>query len=107
VEYCLRNMPELAELLSLAYATYSQAATEAETILERRVPASEFTIQRARIETSAAKAEEFDLKQAHSEGFERLCPNLIAYMHNATGESLSKVYGDLLYSLHKQFASTQ
>ena len=105
VEYCLRNMPELTELLTLAHATYSQASTEAAFILERKFPASEYTIHRARIETSAAKASEFDLKQAHSRGFQRLCPELIVYMHNATGESLAKTHGDLLFSLQKQFAS--
>jgi hypothetical protein len=104
MEYCLRNMPELTELLAMAHVTYSQAAIEAASILEGRFPASESAIQGAGIETSGAKAAEFDLRQARSEGFERLCPNLIVHMHNATGESLAKMYGDSLYSLQKQFA---
>ena len=92
VEYCLRNLPELREQLSLAHATYSLAAAQAAQILKRRYPGSNRNI---RFEKQySAVASDFDLKQARSEGFERLCPSLITYMHNATGESLAKEYGD-------------
>jgi hypothetical protein len=74
VEYCMRNLPELTELPS-----------------------------RARIETSTEEAAEFDLKQARSMGFNRLCPNLVAFMHDSTAASLAKMYGDALASLQRQF----
>jgi hypothetical protein len=105
VEYCLRNMPELTEQFVEAHASYSRAATDAAVILERQFPASKFTIYRARIETSPKTAAEIDLRVAHSRGFNLLCPEIVAYMRKATGESLAQEYGNLLTSLQKQFSS--
>ncbi len=101
VEYCLRNLPELTEPLVAAHAIYFRASTEAASILERQFPASRFNIQRALVETSPQVAAEYDLKQARSEGFNRVCPDLIAYMRKANGESLARSYGDTLSSLQR------
>ena len=101
VEYCLRNMPELTEQLVAAHANYSRAVAEAATIVERDFPASSFTFQRIRVQTSAKVAADNDLKQARSEGFNRVCPNMIVYMQNATGRSLATEVGDMLFNARK------
>jgi hypothetical protein len=105
MEYCLRNMPELTEQLVEAHAKYSQAAADATVILDREFPASRFTIQRARVQTSPGVAATYDLKQARSEGFNQACPRLIEYMSGATSGSVAKSIGDLLTSLQRQYSS--
>lgn len=105
MEYCLRNVPELTEPLVAAHAIYSRASIEAAAMLERQYPASKLTIQRARVEASRSAAAEFDLRQACSEGFNRVCPQLLTYMVGATGESLAKRHGESLSNLQNQFSS--
>lgn len=101
VEYCLRNMPELTEQLVAAHANYSRAVTEAAAIVERDFPASSFTFQRLRVQTSAQAAADEDLKRARSEGFNRVCPDIIVYMQNATGRSLAKEVGEMVLNAQK------
>lgn len=101
VAYCLRNMPELTEQLVAAHATYSRAVAEAAPIVERDFPASAFTFQRVRVQTSAEAAADSDLKQARSEGFNRVCPDMLVYMQSATARSLAKEIGDVLFSAQK------
>lgn len=96
VEYCLRNMPELTEPLVEAHANYARALAEASVILERDFPESRFTFQRMRVQKSMQAAAQDDLKRAHSEGLDRVCPSIITYMQRATGSSLAKEVGDML-----------
>ncbi len=103
VEYCLRNVPELTEPLVAAHSNYSRAVIEAAEILDRDFPASKFTFQRMRVQASKQAAAADDLKRAHSEGFDRVCPSIILYMQRATGTSLAKEVGDLLLRAQARF----
>jgi hypothetical protein len=100
MEYCLRNMPELTDSLVSAHSNYSRAAAEAAAIVDRDYPASSFTFQRVRIQMPPQSTVD-DLKRARSEGFNLLCPNLIAYMQRATDKSLAKEIGDILFNAQK------
>lgn len=103
VEYCLRNVPELTESLIAAHANYSRALVEAAEILDRDFPATKFTFQRFRVQKSLQTAAADDLRRAHSEGFDRVCPSIILYMQRATGRSLAKEVGDLLLRAQERF----
>jgi hypothetical protein len=97
VEYCLRNVSELREELSLAHQTFSMAAARATEILKRRFPGNNRTVH---FEDSKMAAD-FALQQAHTEGFDRLCPRLLTYLQDATGEALAKEYGDPFAAMKK------
>jgi hypothetical protein len=97
VEYCLRNVPELREALPLAHQRFAHAAAQATEILRLRFPGNNRTV---RFENSKMAAD-FALQQAHSEGFDRLCPRLVTYLQGATGEALAKEVGDPFAAMKK------
>ncbi len=101
VEYCLRNVPELREQLSLAYATYSVAVTQAAEILSKRFPSSKVIDAVHVTAANDERSKELLLRQIRSMGLEP-CGSLVSYMHGATGESLAKMYGDNFASLVHQ-----
>jgi hypothetical protein len=91
VEYCLRNEPDLLEVLVLSHATYLQASEGAALRLVEKYPTATSS-QRIVLATGTdARAKSAQLRMIQARGFSQ-CPELVAYMHNATADSLTSSY---------------